>query len=125
MPNSTSPALTTPTSTINRVKYFPIELHCTNMIPSTVYDAYANGVLINAFCKPYGGVLGAPLKSTVGGKLTFQYHAAVPYRQTYLVNPPTSNNATVSTAITINLVDPFNNSSTVSIPLLFKSGVNQ
>jgi hypothetical protein len=118
----TSSQLTTPAKTINRTKYFPIELYCVNMIPNTTYDAYANGQLINAFCKPYGGNLGSPLTSNASGKLTIQYHASVQYKQQYIINPSVGNNSLVQSSIVINLVDPFNNSSVVKIPLLLKSG---
>jgi hypothetical protein len=115
--------LTTPqTSNISRTKYFPIEVSCSNMFPNTTYDAYADGQIINAFVKPFGGVLGGPLTANSSGKLTFQYHVGIPYNQSYLVNPNVSNTNLVESSITLTLVDPYNRSSTKTIPLLFKSG---
>lgn len=117
-----SQQLQTQATKIAKTKYFPIELHCSNMIPGTTYDAYANSVLINAFCRPYGGRLGSPLTSNSQGQLTFQYLASVNYVQSYVVNPQVGNNNLIESGITIHLVDPFNNSSTYTIPMTYKSG---
>lgn len=119
---STADQLTTQATSIAKVKYFPIELYCSGMLPNTTYDAYANATLINAFCRPYGGRLGSPLTSNSSGALVFQYLSSVQYAQQYVVNPPVSNNNLISSAITIHLVDPFNHSSTINIPLVLKSG---
>lgn len=109
------------TSNLSRVKYFPIELYCTNMVPNTNYDAYINGNPVNAFCKPYGGTLGTQLQSDATGKLRMQYMHSVQYTQQFLVNPKASNTNLIQSTLSITLIDPFNNSSTAKIPLLMKS----
>jgi hypothetical protein len=92
------------------------------MLPNTVYDAYMDGAKVNAFCKPYGGALGGALKSGANGKLTFQLHLGVTYKQGYLVNPSGGGKNLISSTKTITLIDPFNNSSAFSLPISLKSG---
>ena len=116
-----SGSLTTQATSIQRVKYFPIELYCANMIPNTTYTAYVNGQNVNQFCKPYGGKLGAPLTSNAAGKLRLQYMMSVAYNQNFLV-PPALNTNMIQTTQTITFVDPFNKSSTANLPLFLRSG---
>ena len=115
----TSAATSTP-----RTKYFPIELYCANMLPNTTYDAYMDGVNVNAFCKPFGGGLGSPLTSGSGGKLVFQLHVSVTYKQAYLVNPGGggTNGTAVSSARVLTLIDPFNRKSTFNLPIALQAG---
>jgi hypothetical protein len=123
---ATNSQLTTPATSIQRVKYFPLEVSCSNMVPGATYDVYANGVNVDAFCKPYGGVLGAPLTANSSGKLTFQYHMAMPYQQSYVVQPMASpTTALVNAAMVLSMVDPFGNKSTINVPLTFKAGTAQ
>lgn len=122
----TDPRLTTPATSIPRVKYWPLEVYCCNCLPNTNYDAYANNVNINAFCKPYGGKLGQQLQANSSGRLLFQYMMAIPYNQNYVVQPSVNAaSAMVSSVMNISLVDPFGNQSTVAIPMALKSGTNQ
>lgn len=120
--STTTSSLTSQATSVAKVKYFPIEIYCANLLPNTTYDAYANNQLINSFCKPWGGKLGSPLTANSSGKLLFQYMTSVQYEQTYLVNPSVANNNLINTAITFSLVDPFNRASTISIPFILKSG---
>ena len=90
------------------------------MMPNTTYNVYVDGQLVNAFCKPYGGKLGSPLTSDATGKLRAQFMFSVQYLQKYLVNPKANNNL-ISSSKTITFIDPYNQSSTASIPLLMKS----
>lgn len=116
-----SSQLTTQATSINRVKYFPIELYCTNMLPNTKYDAYLGTQLIDAFCKPYGGTLGAPLLSDSTGKLRLQFMHAVPFKQSFLVNPSTKTSNLINANPTISFVDPFGNRSTIQINIVMAS----
>lgn len=122
MINATAADLTTPATSIPRTKYFPFELYCVGMIPNTVYDIYLDGILWNAYCKPFGGNLGSPLKAGANGKIKIQMHVAVKYSQQYLVKPNTSNTNIMTKTHTVTLIDPFNNSSTMTIPIQLKSG---
>ena len=123
MPVATpSPAsLTTPATTFPRTKYFPIELYLANMLPNTTYDAYVDGQLVNAFCRPFGGNLGSPLTSDVNGRLIVQYQVAVPYNQQFIVNPVASNTNLVSAQKIISFVDPFGKTSSTVLPFILKS----
>jgi hypothetical protein len=115
--------LTTPTQTIARVKYFPIEVTAVSLLPSTHYTAIYNGVVVNAFCKPFGGVLGQQLISNPTGQLLFQFLMGVPYNQTYLVNngTTTQNGISLSTTVsTLQLQDPNGNLSTTYLPINLK-----
>jgi hypothetical protein len=114
-------SLSTPARSIAKVKYFPVELYCTNLIPNTQYNIFANNINVNQFCKPFGGKLGSPLVSNSSGMLIIQYMAAAPYIQQYLVNPSSSNGSISPTKTTITLVDPFNNSSTGYITVNYKT----
>jgi hypothetical protein len=113
--------LTTQATSIQKVKYFPIELYCANMLPNTTYDAYLGTQLINSYCKPYGKTLGAPLTSDATGKLRMQYMHSVPYNQSYLVNPSVQVSNLISSNPTISLVDPFGNRSSVQLNILTAS----
>ena len=113
-------ALTTQATSIARVKYFPIEVYCANMIPNTTYDAYVNGQLVNAFCKPYAGKLINTLTSNAQGKLRFQYMMSVAYNQNFLV-PPVVNSNIINATQSINLVDPFGRSSTYKLPVMLRT----
>ncbi len=112
--------LTTPVSVIQKTKYFPAEIFVANMLPNTVYDAYVGGQLVNAFCKPWGGNLGSPIKSDQTGKVRFQYMMSVNFNRQFHM-PPTANNALIESTVTITLIDPFNRSSSANIPVLFKA----
>lgn len=118
----TAAQLTTQANSINRTKYFPIEFYCTNMLPNTTYNAYIDGILINAFCKPFGGKMGSPLTSDGTGKLLVVYMFSIPYVQSFLVNPNVPNNNLIQFSKTVTFVDPFNRSSTVQFPFCVKSG---
>jgi hypothetical protein len=119
----TASQLTTPAIGTPRTKYFPIELYCTNMLPNTTYDAYMDGQLVNAFCKPFGGKLGSSLTSGSNGKLTFQLHIGVTYNQDFLVNPAGGGTAIlIQGTKTIVLIDPFNNASTFNLPISLQAG---
>jgi hypothetical protein len=113
--------LTTQATSIARVKYFPIELYCTNMLPSTTYDVYLGTQLINAFCKPYGGKLGAALTSDASGKIRIQYMHAVPFNQTFLVNPSTKTSNLINMNPTVTFVDPFGNRSSTQLNIITAS----
>jgi hypothetical protein len=76
------------------------------MIPNTQYDMYVDGVLMNAFCKPYGKNLGNPMISGPDVKLLVQYHMGIPYNHKYLV-PPTNISGLMTNSKMIQFVDPF------------------
>lgn len=113
-------ALTVQANQIVRTKYFPIEFYLANMLPNTAYDAYIDGQLVNAFCKPFGGLLGDPLKSDSTGKLRVQLHYSVQFSQQFLTTP-NLNNKLIESSKTITFVDPFNRKSTANIPFLIKA----
>ncbi len=118
----TAADLSTPAVSIPRVKYFPIELACAGMLPNTVYDIYLDGTPYNAYCKPFGGNLGSPLKSTAQGKLLIQMHVRVRYTQQMLVSHSLTDTNIMTKVHTVTLIDPFNNSSVQTIPITLKSG---
>lgn len=118
----TSIDLTTPASSFPRQKYFGIPFYAAGCLPNTTYDAYLDGTLWNAFCRPQGGVLGSPLISGQNGKIIFTMHLQVKYLQSYLVPPLQSNSNILIKTHTVQLIDPFNNSSTISIPITLKAG---
>lgn len=78
-------ALTTSTNKINKVRCFPIELHCVNMKPLTKYNFYFNGTLMNAFCKPFGKNLGADIIADANGRLTILFLMNISYNDRYVV----------------------------------------
>lgn len=82
--------LTSPTQNIVKTKYFPVEISCSSMLPSTTYSVYYDGILVNSFCKPFGKNLGDPIISDATGKLKLQFHMAIQYNQKYLIAPGTS-----------------------------------
>ena len=112
--------LTTQATSIQRVKYFPVELFCTNMMPNSPYDIYVDDVLVNDFCKPYGGNLGDDLISDANGKLRIQWMFSINYNQNYLSN---QNNSTgvVNSTKTIRFVDPHGRESLTYMPILMKA----
>jgi hypothetical protein len=112
--------LTTRVFVVQKTKYFPIEIFAANLLPNTAYDAYVGGQLINAFCKPWGGNLGSPIKADNTGKIRFQYMMAVNYNKQFHVQP-LANNAVIESTVTITLIDPFNRSSSANIPVMFKA----
>jgi hypothetical protein len=119
MPSSST--LTTQAKSINRVKYFPIEVYCANMLPNTTYDVYLGTQNVDAFCKPYGQKLGAPVTSDAGGKLRMQYMHSVPYNQVFLVNPSPGTSNLISSTPTLTFVDPFGNRSSTQLNILMAS----
>lgn len=114
-------ALSSQTKQVQRTKYFSIMVKANGLKPSTQYSAIYNGVVVNQFCKPYGGNLGQQLVSTDSGTIQFKYMMAVPYNQTYLVNNVSGNleqNTTLSTSTaTMQLQDPSGVSITTYIPI--------
>lgn len=107
---------------IVKTKYFPIELSCSNMIPNAQYNAFVGSTNVNDLCKPYGGKLGQQIVASATGKVIFQFMVAVQYNQQYLVNPIADENSLVNGSLILTLIDPFNRSSTVNIPVLLKAG---
>jgi len=119
MVTQTSDALTTPTSQITKTRYFSIEITCAGMVPQTQYNAYVDGVLVNAFCKPFGGNLGDPLIAGTNGQLVLQYLMGVPYNQKY-VTTPTSTTDLINKPLMITFVDPKGRASTTYLPVILK-----
>lgn len=124
--NVSSDQITTPTTRVQRTRYVPLEMVCTNMVPNTTYNVYFQSILVNAFCKPFGGNLGAPLVSDSNGRLVFQFHMAMQYRQNYLVAPGNPHVVTNKSNITtqpktLHLIDAFGNSSKTFIPMVIKA----
>jgi len=116
--------LTTSAASFPRQKYFAVPLKCVNCLPNTTYDIYLDGTPWNSYTKPFGGVLGSPLTSRSDGKLFLQVHMRTKYIQNYLVAPTLANTNIMQKTHTITLVDPFNNSSTITIPVTLKAGAN-
>lgn len=121
--NFSDPAvLTTRINSVTRTKYIPLEIHAISLMNNASYQVYYNGDLVNAFCKPFGGNLGAPLISDVNGKLTFLFMMAIPYNQKYLVNNASVGAGTQLSQVTstLELVAPNGNRSINYIPLTLK-----
>ena len=123
--NFSDPAvLTTQVSSLQRVKYIPLEIHAVSLLPSASYKIYYNGILVNDFCKPYGGDLGAPLVSDVYGKLSFLFLMSISYNQSYLVNntpvPNDTNPQLSNITATLELEAPNGNRSVNYIPISLK-----
>lgn len=119
-----SAQLTTPATKLGRTKYHPVELYCTNMIPGTQYNAYYDGVLVNAFCKPFGGNLGDNLLSSAQGKLTILFLMSISYNPKYLVVPTNTNNSNSNIYVQnkqFQLIDAFGRSSITYIPTVLKA----
>ena len=117
----TNTALNSITSKIQKVRYFSIELVVASMQPLTTYNMFVDGVLMNAFCKPYGKVLGAPMISDANGKLVVQYHMNIPYNQTYLTAKNDGGTGYISKTKQIQFVDPNGSTATTYIPVRIKS----
>ena len=115
--------LTTPNSgTVPKVKYFPVELYCTNMLPNTTYTASVDGINIGPYCKPYGKDLGAALVSDATGKLRAQYMMSINYQTNYLVSPgSSSNNSLLFSSKTIQFTDPLGRISQTYLPVILKT----
>lgn len=119
--NLNSEQLTTPNvGSIGRTKYFPMEIFCTNMKPNTTYDAYFDGVLVNAFCKPWGGDLGASLTSDVNGRLMILFLFSIQYYQQFLM-VQTSDKNMISASKVFELRSPTGSSSITYIPMVLKT----
>lgn len=116
--------LTTQVRVLAKTKYFPLEIQGVGLKPITIYDAYFDGIKVNAFCKPYGKNLGDPMISDDAGKLKIQFHMAIQYNQKYLTAPA---NASDSSNIfnhhkTFQLTDPSSGKSSLYyIPILLKA----
>ena len=116
-----SSVLTTLATKISRTKYFPFEVYAINLLPSSNYDVYYNGTLVNAFCKGYGIDLGSQLVSDKYGKILFMYLMAIPYNQTYLINNAPNVAGTISKpTATLELQAPNGLKSIVYIPFNLK-----
>jgi hypothetical protein len=120
-PNSVS----TPTTQLSRIKYFPIEMTAVGLKPLTNYDVFYNGQEVDAFCKPFGGVLGQQLISDATGQLLFQFHLGIQYTQIYLVNNDGSKSQSNSSSLSqqnasLQLVDPAGITITTYIPIHLK-----
>jgi hypothetical protein len=112
--------LTNLTSNISKTKYFSIEIMCVDMQPNTQYDIYADGIKVNAFCKPFGGNLGDALIGGPDGKLLIQYHMQIQYNNRYLsINP--DSDGYMQRNCQIQLVDPNGRSSYTYIPIRMKA----
>lgn len=116
----TSSNLTIPATRIEKVRYFPIELRCVGMFPNTTYDFYVDGVLMNAFCKPFGKNLGAPMIAGQDGTLLVQYHMSLAYNQQYLQNKVDENGYVAQNKM-FEFRDPNGNSSVTYYPVRLKA----
>lgn len=116
-----STQLTSPATAIGKIKYFPVELSCSNMLPSSPHDVYFEGVQVNAFCKPFGGNLGDPIISNEMGQLHILFLMSVQYNQQYLVSHTTQDNL-VSMKKTLEFRDSTGQSSVSYIPMMIKAG---
>jgi hypothetical protein len=82
----TNATLTTAAQKIKKVRYYSVEVFSAGMLPETQYDFYVDGVLSNAFCRPFGKNLGDPMISGKDGKLLVQYHMSLPFDQQFLIS---------------------------------------
>ncbi|HYT43391.1 MAG TPA: hypothetical protein VEP90_13720 [Methylomirabilota bacterium] len=117
----TNTALTSATSKVQKVRYFSIEVVATSMKPLTQYNMFVDGVLMNAFCKPFGLPLGAPMVADSTGKLIVQYHMSIPYNQTYLTAKVDKGIGYILKTKQIQFVDPNGTTATTYIPVRIKS----
>ena len=115
----TEDVLTTSTTKVLKTRYFSIELQCVSMVPNTQYDIYVEGVLMNAFCKPYGKNLGDPLISGPDGRLLVQYLMSIPYNQQYLTIKADVSGYMAKSQM-IEFRDPSGRSSVTYIPIRMK-----
>lgn len=118
--STTADSLVTPAQKIQKSRYFSIELQCVDMIPNTTYDMYVDGVLMNAFCKPYGKNLGDPMIAGQDGKLLVQYHMSIQYNQQYLMTKADTNGYLAKTQ-QIEFRDPSGKSSITYLPIRMKA----
>jgi hypothetical protein len=117
----TNSTLTTAAQKIKKVRYFSVEIYTAGMLPETQYDFYVDGVLSNAFCRPFGKNLGAPLVSGKDGKLLVQYHMSIPYDQQFLTaKVDAEESGYMAKSNMFEFVDPLGNRSQTYYPIRIK-----
>lgn len=114
-------SLTTQVTKVDKTKYFPVELYCTNMVPGTKYNVFYDGINVNGFCKPFGGNLGDSLISDQTGRLIVLFLVSMQYKTQYLV-AQTPNANILSITKKIELVNAQGTSSITYLPLVLKAG---
>lgn len=106
-------------SIFERIKFFPLEISCLNMIPGTKYDVYLEGILYNDRVKPYGKNLGDSVVSDNMGRVIFQLMLHIPYNEKYITNNMES--GVINKNKVIELIDPAGRISKTYIPMVLKN----
>lgn len=115
----TDTSLTTSAQRIKKIRYFSVELQCVSMLPNTQYNFYVDGVMMDAFCRPFGKNLGDPMIAGEDGKLLVQYHMGIPFDQQYLTTK-VDEGGYMSKTKQFEFRDPSGNSSTTYYPIRLK-----
>lgn len=113
--------INTQANSIQRIRYFPVELYCANMMPNTKYNVFMDGQQVNDFCKPFGGTLGDDIIADNNGRITVQLMLGIAYNQSFLVNQTVDETGLVSTAKTVTFVDPHGRESVTYLPIVLKA----
>ncbi len=95
----------TPSTGIQKHRSHPLELHCVNMKPDTVYQFFDDGVNMSAHVKTYGSRLGDPIVAHPDGKLNILYLQNIPYNRNTLTDPPINHQYIIKTH-TFTFIDP-------------------
>lgn len=115
----TDTSLITAAQKIKKVRYFSVELQCVNMLPNTQYSFYVDGVMMDAFCRPFGKNLGDPMIAGEDGKLLVQYHMGIPFDQQYLTSKVDESGYMAKTKM-FEFRDPSGNASVTYYPIRLK-----
>ena len=111
--------LTTQTSVITKTRCFPIEIAAKGLYPITVYNVVLDGINVNAFIKPYGKNLGAPLISDSKGQIKALLLFNIDYNENFLTNNNV-NQSVLNRNKVLEFIDPNGNSSITYMPILQK-----
>lgn len=109
--------LTTATKKVTKTKCFPVELYCTNMKPDTKYDFYCDGVLMNAFCKPFGKNLGDQIISDPNGKVQVLFLFNIEYNENFIINKVVEDGLLTKSRV-LEFVSPSGGSSKTYMPVI-------
>ena len=110
--------LTTPAQKIVKQRCFPMEIAAKGLVPLTKYNAFLDGINVNAFVKPYGKNLGDQITSDNKGQVKLLFLMNIAYNENFITT--NSNQVTLNRNKVFELKDP-NGVSTISyIPVLQK-----
>jgi hypothetical protein len=111
--------LTTQSSKVVKHRCFPIEIAAKGLAPKTNYNAFFDGVNVNAFIKPYGKNLGTQIISDAKGQIKALFLMNINYNENFITNTQTTAKSITRNRV-LTLVDPNGNATTSYIPTLQK-----